>query len=282
MLTLNLTKPIAKDRSPELIEASKLLQERLTAKGWDLVIDGIPGKKTKAALIQFQAANGLTPDAVCGPKTWEKLLTVKYKGGAEFQSRHASAMGLGVRQMLAGIEAAAGNVADPRAVAAVRLAVTDWYGVEEVPDGSNTGPELAALVEGYNEYWKITDGKMRPWCAIAVSQWIRLSLDVVWSDTPMEHWFGGVAQYEAWANERGVFLPTGKDRRVEPGEIFTMGRGGSGSDPSQTVKAGHCGLVLWDHGDGRVETIEGNTSNEVLRNTRKKSELRGFIPWWRA
>lgn len=39
-------------------------------------VDGIYGKNTKAAVSAFQAANGLSVDGVCGPKTWACLIGV--------------------------------------------------------------------------------------------------------------------------------------------------------------------------------------------------------------
>jgi Putative peptidoglycan binding domain len=36
-------------------------------------IDGIWGPKTRTALIQFQAAEGLSADGICGTKTWEAM-----------------------------------------------------------------------------------------------------------------------------------------------------------------------------------------------------------------
>lgn len=42
-------------------------------------IDGVKGKKTKAAVKKFQEANGLTADGVVGKKTWEALS--KYVSG---------------------------------------------------------------------------------------------------------------------------------------------------------------------------------------------------------
>ena len=282
MRTLNLTKSIGNAASADV----KLLQDRLTANGWGLTPDGIAGPKTLEAFYQYQAANGLTVDGICGPQSWEKLLTVRYQGDTAHQQRVQAAKTSAIDEMLAGINLAskglAPNAPARRGVAAVRLAVTDWYDVAEVPDGANTGPRLRELVDGYNAYWKIGDTVSRPWCAISVSQWIRMSLGIgtVWSDTPMRKWYGGVAQFEAWAKGRGIFKAAGIN--PTPGEIFTMGRGGSGSDPAKTVKAGHTGLVMWDRGDGSVETIEGNTGNRVARRTRKKSTLRGFIPWWVA
>lgn len=45
------------------------LQERLLALGFDIVPDGIFGAITRAAIIDFQADNGLVPDGVVGPRT---------------------------------------------------------------------------------------------------------------------------------------------------------------------------------------------------------------------
>lgn len=52
------------------------LQRRLIAKGYDVGrtgADGDFGQNTFTALRVFQADNGLKPDGICGPKTWEKI-----------------------------------------------------------------------------------------------------------------------------------------------------------------------------------------------------------------
>lgn len=49
------------------------LQKCLKEYGFDLKIDGIFGPKTAGQVKQFQAANGLTPDGVVGPKSWYVL-----------------------------------------------------------------------------------------------------------------------------------------------------------------------------------------------------------------
>ena len=52
----------------------KEIQKALTEAGfYKGPIDGILGKKTRAAVRSFQEKHVLTPDGVCGPKTWEKL-----------------------------------------------------------------------------------------------------------------------------------------------------------------------------------------------------------------
>ena len=54
----------------------KEIQKALTEAGfYKGAIDGVVGKKTRAAIRAFQTENGLTADGVCGTKTWEKLKT---------------------------------------------------------------------------------------------------------------------------------------------------------------------------------------------------------------
>ena len=67
-----------KDPKPTLKMGSKgdyvvIAQGRLVVAGYDIVVDGNFGPKTKQAVIQFQKDHGLTPDGVIGPKTWAKL-----------------------------------------------------------------------------------------------------------------------------------------------------------------------------------------------------------------
>ncbi|MBI4394902.1 MAG: peptidoglycan-binding protein [Candidatus Omnitrophica bacterium] len=64
--------------STETTETSKIdpveIQKALTEAGfYKGPIDGIIGKKTRAAIRAFQEKNGLKVDGVCGPKTWERL-----------------------------------------------------------------------------------------------------------------------------------------------------------------------------------------------------------------
>lgn len=58
-------------------EDVKEMQQKLVDLGYNVGstgADGIYGKNTKAAVVAFQKANGLTADGICGPLTWGKLL----------------------------------------------------------------------------------------------------------------------------------------------------------------------------------------------------------------
>ena len=62
-------------RSGSRGEAVRKLQELLNARGYDCgAVDGIFGVKTRAAVIAFQKANGLSADGIVGPLTWGKLI----------------------------------------------------------------------------------------------------------------------------------------------------------------------------------------------------------------
>lgn len=55
--------------------AVKKLQTFLNALGYNCgTVDGVFGAQTKAAVMAFQKANGLTVDGICGSETWGKLI----------------------------------------------------------------------------------------------------------------------------------------------------------------------------------------------------------------
>lgn len=52
------------------------LQRRLEDEGFEPgPIDGVFGKKTRAAVVAFQKSCGLQPDGICGPLTWRALFS---------------------------------------------------------------------------------------------------------------------------------------------------------------------------------------------------------------
>lgn len=57
------------DRGPDV----RQLQEKLNERGAGLVVDDIFGRNTQAAVMAFQAANGLEVDGLVGRETWRAL-----------------------------------------------------------------------------------------------------------------------------------------------------------------------------------------------------------------
>lgn len=76
-----------------LLEDVKLLQSKLNSHGAALVVDGLVGYKTIAAIKNFQKVNGLVADGIAGEKTLVKLNTgigitwdnIRYFKKAEFK-----------------------------------------------------------------------------------------------------------------------------------------------------------------------------------------------------
>lgn len=275
-------------------EAVKLCQQRLTIKGWKLKVDGDFGPKTEASVEQFQAAHDLETDGIVGPNTWNMLM-------AEGRAKTPQELLDEQRQWL--IDQIPDGT-DPKVRAVLEVACKD-LGLREVPAGSNAGPEIAHLVEGYNEYWLVlTEGgkarhkakqPLRPedyvspmaWCGMAVSNWIRMGLGLPKFEPvmkklaghPFERFLGGPGPVEAWAKPQGRFFTD--LTHIPAGAAFTMNRDGSGSDPSESPRAGHIGLVVKDLGAEGFLTIEGNVSDSVGSYKRKKDHrIRGYATWW--
>ena len=69
-----------------LIEAVKELQTMLNACGANLIVDGIIGQKTIAAIKAFQKENGLVVDGIAGVKTFTSTPVPIFQVHSDFQS----------------------------------------------------------------------------------------------------------------------------------------------------------------------------------------------------
>ena len=229
-------------------------------------VDGVFGTDTYLALQQFQARHNLEVDGICGPASWAELLS--------------PGTGLGVlapestpereRLIALAIEAEATD----QALKLLRAAIRD-LGAREVPDGSNRGPDIAHLVEGYSTYWRIPKRPYYAWCAMAIGQWWRLAFELgpwprdAWAGSPpgaldghpLHLWLGGPDQMQELATKESRWVK----ESPAPGDVFFVGQ-----DPE--ARASHVGLVVAAVG-AEVHTIEANVSNSVATKVRAMSAL---------
>jgi hypothetical protein len=133
----------------------------------------------------------------------------------------------------------AGGTAGQRMLAAAQAEV----GVAEQPPGSNDSPRIA-------EYRTATAGSgVGPWCAYFVS-WAAKQAGAPIGE--MGQGFGAVSALYAWGERTGRALPAGST--PQPGDIIVWG-------------GRHIGIVEAVLPDGRIQTIEGNSSDQVARRT---------------
>lgn len=264
--------PVRAGSPPEEV---RRVQDKLNLLGLGpLTVDGQYGARSAAAVRVFQTQQGLPATGEVDERCWWRLL------GARTAAVPAAATTDAQTALRQAALAAASTL--PEAVRAKALAVLDQaiavLGAAESPPGSNAGPLIDPISSGY--YTPEVEKQLGrpPWCALAVSHWIRTGLGLSsWPETPMKQRFGAVAQYQDWGKSQGRWLEA--TASAPPGSVFIMPRATSGSDTSSSTRAGHTGLVVRDLGD-RVETIEGNVSDSVRSRTRKKSDLFGFVTWW--
>jgi cell wall-associated NlpC family hydrolase len=131
---------------------------------------------------------------------------------------------------------AAGGAAGQAIVAAARGEV----GQVEQPPGSNDSPRIA-------QYRKATAGSaVGPWCAYFVS-WAARQAGVPIGDSGQG--FGLVDDVMAWGQRTGKALPAGA--KPQPGDLIIWDE--------------HMGIVEEVTPDGKIRTIEGNSSDSVAR-----------------
>src|SRR5918992_4349567 len=116
-------------------------------------------------------------------------------------------------------------------------------GQAEQPPGSNDSPRIA-------EYRTATAGSgLGPWCAYFVS-WAAQQARAPVGEQGQG--FGAVSALYAWGERTGRALPAGA--RPQPGDIIVWG-------------GRHIGIVENVLPDGSIQTIEGNSSDQVSRRT---------------
>jgi len=144
-----------------------------------------------------------------------------------------------------------GGSAGARMVAAAETQL----GVAEQPPGSNDAPAIRTYRTAL-----AADPGVGPWCAMFVS-WAAKQ-----AGTPLGDSGGGFASVDqmwAWAQRSGRAIPAGPGVVPQVGDVIVLNQ--------------HTGLVTGVAPDGRVQTIEGNTSDRVAHRDHAPGEAIGYI-----
>lgn len=127
-------------------------------------------------------------------------------------------------------------------------------GVKEEPMGSNNSPRIA-------EYRTATSGSgIGPWCAYFTS-WLAKSAGAPVGEQGQG--FGSVDALYAWAQRTGKAQQNGPGVTPVPGDMIVFDE--------------HIGLVESVDPDGTVHTIEGNSSDQVIRRTHPQTAALGYV-----
>ncbi len=127
-------------------------------------------------------------------------------------------------------------------------------GVKEQPPGSNDAPRIA-------EYRTATAGSgVGPWCAYFTS-WLAKSSGAPLGEAGQG--FGSVDALYAWAQRTGKAIQNGPGVRPQPGDLIVWDE--------------HIGVVESVDPDGTVRTIEGNSSDQVIRRTHAAGSALGYV-----
>ena len=127
-------------------------------------------------------------------------------------------------------------------------AVRNEVGQAEQPPGSNDSPRIA-------QYRQATAGSgVGPWCAYFVS-WAAREAGVPVGVQGEGH--GSVDALYSWAQQAGKAIPAGPGVTPQPGDLIVWDE--------------HIGIVESVGADGSIQTIEGNSSDQVSRRTHDAS-----------
>jgi hypothetical protein len=127
-------------------------------------------------------------------------------------------------------------------------------GQAEQPPGSNDSPRIA-------QYRTATaGGGVGPWCAYFAS-WVARQAGAPLGDHG--EGFGSVDALYAWAQRAGRAIPNGPGVVPRAGDLIVWDE--------------HVGIVEQVLPDGRIQTLEGNSSDRVSRNLHDFSDALGFV-----
>ena len=137
---------------------------------------------------------------------------------------------------------------------ALLAAVQREVGVAEQPPGSNDAPRIA-------QYRQATAGSgVGPWCAYFTS-WAAREAGMPIGENGQG--YGRVDDVYAWAQRTGRAVPNGPGVVPRSGDLIVWDE--------------HVGVVEAVLPDGSVQTIEGNSSDQVSRRTNEAGSALGYV-----
>ncbi|MTD45440.1 CHAP domain-containing protein [Conexibacter sp. W3-3-2] len=181
-------------------------------------------------------------------------------GTTAFQQQLAAAAGswtpgVGTQPGVLGATAVPGGVSATGA-RRVQIAAAE-LGVTEQPPGSNDSPRIAE----YRAAMRGAPG-VGPWCAYFTS-WVAQQAGTPLGETGQG--FASVDAVYAWAQRTGRAVPNSASApaRPQPGDLIVWDE--------------HIGLVESVAADGTVHTIEGNSSDQVIRRQHAAGSALGYV-----
>ena len=214
-----------------------------------------------ARIVQLNSLLGGAPVGTpAGTATATTTTATPASGDFATMLRNASVTGMpatapaaaaGAAGAIAPAAAPTGNSPAARMVAMAQAEV----GQAESPPGSNNSPRIA-------QYRSATAGAPGPgpWCAYFTS-WLARGAGVPVGDQGQG--FGSVDALYAWAQKSGRAIPTSTGQDPKPGDLIVWDE--------------HIGIVESVLPDGRIQTIEGNSSDRVSRRVHAKGDAIGYV-----
>jgi hypothetical protein len=188
---------------------------------------------------------GLVAPSTAAPASTDASAFQSALQGAATGTTTTAAPALGTTAAAGATATGTAQTAGQRALAFAQAEI----GQAEQPPGSNDSPRIA-------DYRTATAGSgIGPWCAYFVS-WAAKN-----AGTPLGEagqGFGSVSAVASWAQRTGRWNPAASGQPPQAGDLIVWG-------------GQHVGIVESVDPDGKIHTIEGNSSNMVTRRTHDSS-----------
>ncbi|MGW3121605.1 peptidoglycan-binding protein [Streptomyces sp. NPDC001107] len=249
---------------------TKLLQRNLVGLGYLGAggVDGIYGPATKDAVVSFQSDNGLEVDGIAGPQTnsalTAKVKQVQGKAGTTADGDYGSNTLSAVKSYQSAHGLEVDGIAGPQTMASMGIARETGGGTSGGESGGTPSvPPLSGSARdkilqaarsqlGVHEWGNNCNpyGPCEAWCALFAS-W-------AWRQAGVDFHTAFSGDFYYYGRDHGTLHSGLSD--PQPGDAIVFGSG-----PQNTNTSVHVGLIEKANADGTVDTIEGNSHDQVER-----------------